>query len=243
MASDNTNTKSEDITKQFESFLDILHAITPLVTRIKASLQASSRSLPNASQQLSSVTAATETATVEILNTLGSLTESLGKMEQCITTLNESQVRRRTLAHSLVAMIDQLAGENGGKGLLVGFREDILKLSGEETETPVLADLGASLEKAKLDSMNIAMALQVQDITTQQIAGVLDVISTIETQLTHAMKPFQDKPEEDLSHHLPDIEEKPKHYDGDAEYTKSTVKQDDADRLIQEFLAGAPPAP
>jgi chemotaxis regulatin CheY-phosphate phosphatase CheZ len=219
--------QTTDVELQFENFLEILHAIVPLVERIKSSLQASSRNLPAASMSLNNVTSATESATVEILNTLGSMSQYLGDVEQGIASLGEDLSRRRALAQELVGKIDA--------GSIAEVKAGLATLANVDGDVEVIAKLTQSVDKAKNDSMNIAMALQVQDITTQQIAGVLDMISSVETHLTHAMRPFEGGPIEEAVVQAKE-EAKPVTYDSAAQYTKSTVKQDDADRIIQEFL-------
>jgi chemotaxis regulatin CheY-phosphate phosphatase CheZ len=225
------NQQNTEVALQFENFLEILHAIVPLVERIKTSLQASSKNLPTASMQLSNVTTATETATVEILNTLGAMSQNLGDVEQGIASLGQGLTRRRAAAGALAGRLDAAAGGSG----LADIKADILALGNDNDDQAVIAGLTQSLDKAKMDSMSIAMALQVQDITSQQIAGVLDIISSMESHLHRAMRPFEGGP---LQEELPQAQpvEKDVTYDSAAEYTKSTVKQDDADKIIQEFL-------
>jgi|WetSurMetagenome_2_1015567.scaffolds.fasta_scaffold139663_3 chemotaxis regulatin CheY-phosphate phosphatase CheZ len=220
--------QTSDVELQFENFLEILNAIVPLVERIKASLQASSRNLPAASMSLNNVTSATESATVEILNTLGTMSQYLGDVEQGIASLGDDLARRRALAQELAGKLD--AGSS-----LAEVKSGLLSLADVDGDVEVISKLTQSVDKAKNDSMNIAMALQVQDITTQQIAGVLDMISSVETHLTRAMRPFEGGPVEEGAAHAQD-ESKAVTYDKAAQYTKSTVKQDDADRIIQEFL-------
>ena len=127
--------------------LDTLFGIIPLLDRIKISIEESSGAIPKASTQLSSVTQATESATVEILNTLDRMA---GRIDAAEAGLDCSRT-----------------------GIWIRIHR-CRRRSGSSRR---------SLAETRQDSMAIAMALQVQDITSQQIAGVTQMIEAVRSQL------------------------------------------------------------
>jgi chemotaxis regulatin CheY-phosphate phosphatase CheZ len=107
-----------------------------------------------------------------------------------------------------------------------------------------LAVIERSLAEAKADSMNIAMALQVQDITSQQIAGVSQTIESVRQQLGKVLNQFDGngdlKPTgESLK---PEQSTKEVPFDGEAHYTKSDVRQNNTDALISQWTQNNPHA-
>jgi chemotaxis regulatin CheY-phosphate phosphatase CheZ len=94
-----------------------------------------------------------------------------------------------------------------------------------------LEAIGKALEDTRQDSMNIAMALQVQDITSQQIAGVSEMIEAVRRQLLEALghlAPGEEIPEGDT------VAPK-KVFDGNASYTGSGERQENADEIVKQF--------
>jgi chemotaxis regulatin CheY-phosphate phosphatase CheZ len=175
----------------------MLGALVPLLDKTKQLILETSGDLPQATNQLSSVSKATEMATVEILNVLDRITERVAAAE-----LNMQIIKR---------------GHCGGS----------------EVDAAVVS-VEASLTETGQDSMNIAMALQVQDITSQQIASVAFLIESVRQQLVDALGYLnQDGVERGLP---PDgVAGTATHFDSNALYTKSTERQDTADTIINQW--------
>ena len=91
--------------------------------------------------------------------------------------------------------------------------------------------IGLALADTRQDSMNIAMALQVQDITSQQIASVSHLIETVRTQLLEALGQLDPGPAANAPPQSPQATT----FDGDAKFTRSTERQDDADAIIKQW--------
>jgi hypothetical protein len=78
------------------------------------------------------------------------------------------------------------------------------------------------------------MTLQVQDITSQQIAGVSHLIESVRQQLLNALGLLDQKGPE----HPPWPGAKPAdhtHFDANAVYTSSTERQDSADAIVKHW--------
>lgn len=176
--------------------VEILIGLVPLLDRIKTSIEESTGTIPKASTQLSSVTQATEMATVEILNTLDRMTERIGSAEGGLVSM-------KTELGAAAAPVE-------GK----------------------LLEIGKTLAETRQDAMAIAMALQVQDITSQQIAGVTHMIESVRHQLLGVLGQM-DKGLEHPPSSAPDGSSG--HFDSNAQFTRSTDRQDDADAIIQQW--------
>jgi chemotaxis regulatin CheY-phosphate phosphatase CheZ len=174
--------------------LDMLFGVIPLLDRIKVSIEESSGAIPKASTQLSSVSQATETATVEILNTLDRMA---GRIEAAETGL--------CALHAALDPGSPLQEQ-------VGIIEKVLA-------------------ETRQDSVAIAMALQVQDITSQQIAGVTQMIEAVRTQLLDVAGQL------DREHKRQETPPPPPagHFDSNAQYTLTGERQHEADEIIQQW--------
>jgi chemotaxis regulatin CheY-phosphate phosphatase CheZ len=187
-------------------FIKHVRSIIPMLEQVKDSIEESSSRIPKASHQLSEVTTATESATVEILNVLETMADKIGRGEERL-----KEVRR---------FVEQNNGTAESSQVLAS-----------------IAAIEQMLSETKDNSMSIAIALQVQDITSQQIAGVAHTIEAIRLNLGSALKRFDD-PE----HESPDSnagrmtdQKTPEHFDGNARFSKSTDRQDLADEIVKQW--------
>ena len=183
-------------------FIEHVRGIIPLLEHVKDSIEESSSRIPKASKQLNEVTTATESATVEILNVLETMTTRIGQTEK------ELGVVRR--------FVEGVAASP----------ESATVLKSVDTAEQMLAE-------TKDNSMNIAIALQVQDITSQQIAGVAHTIESIRLALGKALKRF-DSPD-GAAGEDGQGENKAMHFDGDAQFTTTPDRQDLADEIIKQW--------
>ncbi len=177
--------------------VEMLFGLIPLLDKVKESINESSGAIPRASVQLSSVSKATEMATVEILNVLDRMTERIAAAEQSLETIKR--------------------GHRGGG----------------EVDAAV-ASVESALGETRQDSLNIAMTLQVQDITSQQIAGVSHLIESVRQQLLNALGLLDQKDPERLAWAGAKPAEQ-MHFDANAMYTSSTDRQDSADAIIKQW--------
>jgi chemotaxis regulatin CheY-phosphate phosphatase CheZ len=178
-----------------EKFVQVISGMIPALENIKLTIEESSGKIPKASDQLTNVTQATETATVEILNVLDSMAQNVADAE---------------------SGLKKLAALLGNAGQPVA-------------ET--MASIARSLATTKEKSMNIAMALQVQDITTQQIAGVSHMIESVRLELAHILEQFGDP----TGAQETPLRGQPRHFDIDAQFTTSPHRQEQADQIIEQW--------
>jgi chemotaxis regulatin CheY-phosphate phosphatase CheZ len=184
------------------SVICALQKVIALLDRIKNTIEESSGKIPKASVQLSTVTQATEMATVEILNVLDTMAQKimsaeqrLGSVRQCITS-SEGQV--------------------------------------------TVDDIGQSLNDVKEDALNITMALQIQDITAQKIAGVNHLIESVRMELLHELNYFESASSEEASSEPAATSfradsQGPQAFDKNASFRKAAEHQEHIDRVVLEW--------
>ena len=100
-------------------------------------------------------------------------------------------------------------------------------------------DLDAQFGALRSDVMNIGMALQVQDITTQQIAGVSHMIESIRMRLAEVLDNFGEVERPVRTPSGGDAKIDPNgRFNGDAEYSRSPDRQEDADEIVERYKRG-----
>lgn len=182
----------------FVRFVEAVSSLVPALDNIKQSIEDSSGRIPKVSSQLSSVTEATESATVQILNVLDGLTQSVAQAEEGVNRLK-----------SRIEGANMLSGEVG---------DEFQKIESAFTQT-------------KESAMSIAMALQVQDITSQQIAGVKHMIESVRIELMKILEHFGSGKLD--AAHL--VEPSTGHFDTNAQYAGSGERQEQADIIIKQW--------
>lgn len=207
--------------------LTMLRALMPVLDNIKNAVENSSSKIPKATEQLSTVTQATESATMEILNLLDDISRRIDLVLGSLQTAVEDLARKQEAA----AVLNVLIG---------GFPAEQRRAIADAPEWAVLTDLApsvAALTQSRADlmeissvSMNIAMALQVQDITSQQIESVRHQIESVRMQLSHVVGQYEGRIDEEMP-----VVPIRKPFDDEASYTKDESRQSDADDIIAQF--------
>jgi chemotaxis regulatin CheY-phosphate phosphatase CheZ len=226
------NTEQNDL----RQMVDLVASVVPMLDTIRLSIEEGSGHIPRASQQLQNVTQATETATMEILNVLDSMTQKISDAENGLAAVKEVLMTRQTLERQLTERLNTL-GSDGTDGKQLS---SLTALWTQHQQIPGVSDrVGAveeSLAQSKADSINIAMALQVQDITSQQIAGVLDSIEVVRGRLQKALEAVGGTAQVVQQSGVVLVPGAvPKHYDTDAEYTPSGARQESADAIVRSW--------
>jgi chemotaxis regulatin CheY-phosphate phosphatase CheZ len=185
-----------------ESVVIALHKVIDLLDRIKTAIEESSNKIPKASVQLSTVTQATEVATVEILNVLDTMTQKVSEVESELPSLRE------------------LLGSGPGMG--------------------VVETIEKNLSEVKQDSMNIAIALQVQDITAQKIAAANHLIECVRLELMRELNYFEKAGAEVLAEQAvvppaPPVVTGEVAFDKNASYRKTSEHQERINQVMQEW--------
>ncbi|TAE29720.1 MAG: hypothetical protein EAZ92_05890 [Candidatus Kapaibacterium sp.] len=202
-----------------EEVFMFIREVTPLLENINASIEENLSKMPKAAQQLSSVTKATELATTEILDTLDGLSyksdvissnlkqllqiQRLNRTEQekVIEAVNKLQDEENTETENkesvysrLIDVIRKIEHRDGGSSS--AYQVDTIKsalnvLQKPEVSEELVNNSEKLLESIRMDSTQIMMSLQVQDITSQQLAAVNSLLQTVQSRLGEIMIHFR----------------------------------------------------
>jgi chemotaxis regulatin CheY-phosphate phosphatase CheZ len=228
----NEQTISND--PSMSNFVNALHGIIPTLDRIKNSIEESTGKIPQVSRQLNSVASATESATVEILNVLDASTQKLSEMEKSVLELKNRMGSHSALVATMRTELTRLLAPAEAAGLLQNL--DVMQ-SDYIAEEGALAELETRLTQVKEETMVISIALQVQDITSQQIAGVSQLVEAVRSKLSNALYTFEHPVEGEAA--LPAPGEAsgtmPRVFDHGASYDTSADRQTSADEIVKLF--------
>jgi chemotaxis regulatin CheY-phosphate phosphatase CheZ len=157
--------------------------------------------MPNASEQLSKVTQANEMATVEIMDVVDGILFKLDLLEKNSKAFFDN---KGTTINNSIKLLDILK-----RGILNGsdmkpaihvINNTIKSLEdlNSDVTKEYLGDNKRMYNEIRNDSNSIIMALQIQDITAQQIAAVNHMLGTIQNKLITILQHFQSTNIEDL---------------------------------------------
>ncbi len=204
-----------------QSIIDFMKETVPLLEDINTSIADSTNKIPKAKDQITNVTSATELATTEILDIADSISIDLDKIEKELKLLQENETKKK----ELWVKIKDLLKDNDGSGQLVEEYEQL------DNSIAVMANFQKVFDKIKNDVYNITLSLQVQDITSQQLAAVNHLIESVRQRLSSLVMHLD---ETELSNmELVKIDSPDNStFNPEAVYTKSQEKQDMADSLV-----------
>jgi chemotaxis regulatin CheY-phosphate phosphatase CheZ len=227
-----------------KDFVKVVQDVIPILDQMKCSIKESTHKIPRAAAQLSSVTQATETATVEILNVLDSITQKVANVEAVLTRVVDHSDRMRVLGEELERGLDQLALQRPGEHSVVEMRKAWSEFVGLAMNADGFANAKTSLGDVQNATTSIAMALQVQDITAQQIAGVIHLIESVRAQLIQVLANLHRNGDGGETADVPVAPVSPaaddQAFNSDAQYVHSPQRQEMADNIINEWSGPAP---
>ncbi len=194
-----------------EEIFMFIKDITPLLDEINFSIEENLAKMPKASQQLSQVTQATELATTEILDTLdgmsfksdvisGNLKQILALQEKqasivsslqnIVARHSSTENRESSTINELVKLLQSLSNAPASDDTIASIPTlDEVNLTPEVSN--ILNNSEDMLESIRMDTTQIMMALQVQDITSQQLAAVNNLLQTVQSRLGQIMVQFK----------------------------------------------------
>jgi chemotaxis regulatin CheY-phosphate phosphatase CheZ len=175
--------------------------IKPLFDEINSNINENVSKMPDVSDKLSKVTAANEVATIEIMNTIDDLFRKSEEIENLnsdlnneygIITNNTLQILR-DLIHSNDIKLNERYNNN-----IKSIIEDISNFNTEKL-TKFNESTSSLLAKKKEDYSSIMISLQVQDITSQQIAAVDYMLKEVERRLIGILNKFNNTDISDIA--------------------------------------------
>ncbi len=183
-----------------EEIFIFVSEIKPLLDEINISIKDNLKKMPNASKQLTKVTEATEMATIEIMDIVDGLffkSDVISSNINKLTDINKNSVNNPSNVISLLSSaVDNAQDENLAKELTDKIAD--YKNNNESEFDATVGKTNDIINSIKDDSNSIMMALQMQDITTQQIAAVNNLLETVQIKLSQIIEKFQNSDIGDL---------------------------------------------
>jgi chemotaxis regulatin CheY-phosphate phosphatase CheZ len=222
-------TKDDKIMKDL---LQLLRDTIPLLENVRNSIQDSAGRIPKASDQLSKVSEATESATVEILDMVEQMTDRFTKAEFRLQEVKLQILQLRKNVQDALSLLSSTSYGTLSKERYEELIQTVYSYYNDPLAEQILKETETLFTTTKNDYINIAIALQVQDITAQQLVGVAEIINSIQQQLWQALKRFDHGV---LDSDPPPEDGRPKSYDINAQYTKAPERQLSADEIVRQW--------
>jgi chemotaxis regulatin CheY-phosphate phosphatase CheZ len=218
-----------------EDLFYFVQEIAPLLEEINASLKESSKKMPKASDQLSKVTEATELATTEILDMIDAMGFKLNGIQTNLNRFKSYGDLQDDLSRKLkrrLAILEQKYPDDEDVRSAKNLWE---KVDQSSNLMDPLQNTQTHINEMRQIASNIMIALQVQDITSQQIAAVNHLIESVQQKLSNLLESLaSDEKREITEPVIPKVTRKVVAFDSNAEYTKSGARQHIADEVLKE---------
>lgn len=167
-----------------EEVVNLIRDLAPVLESINGSLQDSASKLPSASSQLERVSQATENATTEILNLVDLALITCGELGKSVDTVSTFTARLEQLDAQIWPSIEERIGPEAWAAV------QPLYVEYADSRGAMFAGIqkGLSGQHQAIDTLKdgvrqITLSLQVQDITSQQIASVNHLIHSTRERL------------------------------------------------------------
>lgn len=213
----------EKVVPIIQSLTEFMLEIVPLLEQINYSIADSASQMPKASNQINDVTTATELATTEILDLVDEITNGVAEIKTALTNLDEKKENRS----KLFAKLKKIVADNSEAYAIIEQLEESNNVS------EIISGIKEKISKVNEDSYKITLSLQVQDITSQQLAAVNHLIESVNGRLQTLVEQINDS---DLKSEFESLEiEVPESatFDPNAKYNHESGKQDDADQIFK----------
>lgn len=163
----------EKIVPMIQSLTSFMEEIIPLLNNVNTSIAESNEKMPIAKTQIENVTSATELATTEILDQIDAAGQTLEEISDYCGTMDENQNKRQEKLDRL----KEILKENKEAGKLL---DEIEKLTDNKSTTE---NITSRVNVLNDTNFQMTMSLQVQDITSQQLAAVNHLINNVQGKL------------------------------------------------------------
>lgn len=207
-----------------QSLIDFMKETVPLLEDINTSIADSTSKIPKAKDQINNVSSATELATTEILDIIDTISLDMENIEKSVKDFQSKDEQRIIIWNKL----KEIFLSNPEAVELVRQYEILNQYN------PVFPEMIETFKKIKNGVYSITLSLQVQDITSQQLAAVNHLIESVRTRLSSLIMHLDETELKDINEVKIDVPEGST-FDPDAIYTKSSEKQDTADILISNI--------
>ncbi len=214
----------EKIVPIIQSLIEFMKEIVPLIENINSSISESTAQMPKAANQINNVTSQTEMATTEILDMVDRITNQIMEVETVFSSFAAGEQRR-------IEIKEIVKQKYGHDTELMGLLKEYLDNTDYNTASNQVKEI---LAQTNNDIFQITISLQVQDITTQQLAAVNHLIDSVNHKLSSLIKEIdQSDIKEDIKIIQIEVPEG-SNFDPNAVYDKSEKRQQNVDKIISE---------
>ena len=219
-------TYGEKLIPVIQSLGEFMKETVPLLENINRSIAESTSKIPKASNQIQNVTSATELATTEILDLVDVLNADLESIEKCVVDCLEKEKDKEDFLNSLIPKLNVSDAKI--------FVDEFLIKNRSSLNLNAVKD---RIKKMKDDTNSITLSLQVQDITSQQLATVNHLIESVQDRLASLIDDFDNTKlnENENNLNLPEGAS----FDPNARYSKSVVPQQEVDSIFNKEMQTA----
>ncbi len=218
---DNVFKFGEKMIPVVEGFVSFISDFIPFIEEVSGSIHETRSKIPEASDQIDRVTNATELAISEVLDKIDDIGLQLTELTEYIDDIVERRVK-------IELLVSELSCEIKGNEKAMNLLENI---SSELDMSLIFELMKNKVNNIMSNTDNITTSLQVQDITSQQLAAVNHLIISLQQKLSGLLTAFDATgvgKYENLEHKkLPDV-----HFDAKASYTPTSNKQNKVGSII-----------
>jgi len=227
-----------------EDLLRFVQEMAPMLSEMNRSILDSSAKMPKAAQHLDEVTIATETATQEMLDKVDDLLAKVDEITQSIQKVNQHLTAEKETIAEITSSIEELLKlPEARKTLSKVFEHEKARLLGikikdtvdnflkDKVDDELSSKVDQLLGDIQSDAYDIMNALQVQDITSQQIESAHSMLRSIQERLNDLIIKYSEV-------EPPSIIREEKAFDAGASYFDREERQKAADELIEGAPAG-----
>lgn len=171
-----------------EELFHFIEDIEPLLDEINASIRESTHKMPHAKSKLQSVTEATELATTEILDLVDAARLKLKTLSAALEQTTDSIEAVRATDEEVLALLREELPDHQHELLEQVEQIHQKKRTLLQECTSAADDKLEAVETIREKMSQIMMALQVQDITSQQIAAVNHIIESLRDRMARLIE-------------------------------------------------------
>ncbi len=217
-----------------QSLIDFMRDTIPMLETVNNSIAESTKQIPKASHHINDVTSATELATTEILDIVDIISGDVDNIENILSEEKDKLNRRNNV---LEKIFDKLEKNEENQKLIEEYKS---ANSSVESFDSVLEQLNI----LKGNVFNITLSLQVQDITSQQLAAVNHLIESVQEKLASLIFELESNElDKEIDNDLDEATDlkisAPQNatFNPDAKYSKNNDSQSVADSIIKSSKA------
>ncbi len=214
----------QDLIPMIQSIIDFVKETVPMLEEINSSIADSTVKIPRLKDQINNISDATELATTEILDIVDSISNDIFGLEEQIKNSKETELKRQKNWNEIKKVLNK-----------TGYTDLAEKFEASDNMFTLTSGILQTLDGIKQKVYNITLSLQVQDITSQQLASVNHLIDSVRNKLASLILVFDKNARSDVELTKVDVVDNGT-FDANASYTKSPERQKLADNLVKTNL-------